>query len=294
MGGPHHHSEFPLEELRARKAERISVVLPAREVAETIGPIVDSLLSLDGLIDQLVVVDAASRDGTAEIALARGAEVCQEAELVPEFGPVLGKGDAMWRALSVASGDIVLYLDSDTGDFSPHFATGMLGPLLTRPEVQFVKGAFRRPFVSGGLTLPDGGGRVTELTARPLLCAFYPELAGFSQPLAREVAARRTLLERVPFATCYAVETAMLLDVYALEGLTAMAQVDLGERRNAHQPLRALGPMAYAVLSAVIERLRRDGRLADGERLPFQAPDGNLIDVLMVERPPFASLRTPA
>ena len=241
------------------------------------------------------MVDAASEDGTAEIARSLGAEVHQEAELLPEFGQVLGKGDAMWRALSVATGDVIVYLDADTREFPSHFATGMLGPLITGESVDFVKGTFTRPFTTEtGERLAGDGGRVTELMARPLLSAFYPELAGFGQPLAGEVAARRTLFETIPFAAGYAVEMSMLLDVRDEVGVSRMAEVDLGERLNHHQPLQQLGPMAYAVLRVILERLRRDGRLLDDHAPPFQAADGRLIQVELVERPPIASIRARA
>jgi len=272
-------------------------VLPTREVADTIGPIVERLLSLDGLVDQVLVVDAASRDGTADIAASLGAQVHQEAELLPEYGQVLGKGDAMWRALAVAEGELIVYLDSDTRDFSAHFATGMLGPLICEPGVvQFVKGHFRRPYAGPeGEPRPVDGGRVTELTARPLLSAFYPELAALVQPLAGEVAARRSFLDQLPFACGYAIETSMLLHARDLLGGTdGMAQVDLDERRNHHQPLRALGPMAYAVLRVILERLRSEGRLTDDHAPPFQTADGQLIQVELVERPPYATLRARA
>ncbi len=281
--GLHHHSEFPLELLLDRKREPVTVVLPTREVADTIGSIVESLLALPELVDQVLVVDAASEDGTAELAERLGAEVHQEADLMPELGPPLGKGDAMWRALSVARGELIAYLDSDTRRFSAHFATGMLGPLLLDPGARFVKGTFRRPFATpGGQELPADGGRVTELMARPLLAAFYPELAGFVQPLAGEVAARRELFHRLPFVTGYAVETAMLLDAHELLGGTeGMVEVDLDVRRNRHKPLAELGPMADEVLRVVADRLRRDGRL-----LAAEDP--------LVARPPFASLRIAA
>ena len=272
------------------------MVLPTREVADTIGPIVERLTSLD-LIDQVLVVDAASGDGTADLAASLGADVHQEAELMPEFGQVLGKGDAMWRALDVAVGELIVYLDSDTRDFSPHFPTGMLGPLICHPDdVRFVKGHFRRPY-EGEMEeqTPAAGGRVTELTARPLLSAFYPELAAFIQPLAGEVAARRSFFDRLPFAIGYAIETSMLLHARDLLGGTdGMAQVDLDERRNHHQPLRALGPMAYAVLRVILERLRVEGRLLDDPAPPFQTADGRLIQVELVERPPYATLRARA
>jgi glucosyl-3-phosphoglycerate synthase len=291
-----HHSEFPTERLLECKRESVTVVLPTREVADTIGPIVGSLQSLGGLIDQILVVDAASEDGTAEVAARLGAEVHQESELLPEFGQALGKGDAMWRALAVAHGDVIAYLDSDTRNFPPHFATGMLGPLLCARDLRFVKGFFRRPF-----TTPDGaeqaidGGRVTELTARPLLSAFYPALAAFIQPLAGEVAARRELFDEIPFATGYAIETSMLLHARdALGGTEAMAQVDLDVRHNRHQSLRQLGPMSYAVLRVILERLRADGRLLDDHAPPLQTADGQLIQVELIERPPYATLRARA
>ena len=289
------HARYPLERLRAHKRETVTVVLPTREVADTIGPILEAVFSVGDLVDQVLVVDAASNDGTPDIARALGAEVHEESELVPEFGQVLGKGDAMWRALAVTRGELVVYLDSDTRDFSPHFVTGMLGPLLTEPGVAFLKGSFRRPFRDpSGIQRPLDGGRVTELMARPILSAFYPELAAFSQPLAGEVAARRSLFERIPFATGYAVEASMLLDARDAVGVDAMAQVDLDERLNHHQPLPALGPMAYAVLRVVLERLRRDGRLLDDHAPPLQTADGSLVQVEVVERPPYASLRASA
>jgi glucosyl-3-phosphoglycerate synthase len=291
-----HHSEFDLERLLDHKREPVSVVLPTREVADTIGQIVERLRGLAPLIDQIVVVDSASRDGSAAVAERAGAEVYQEADLLPEFGQVLGKGDAMWRALRVVRGELVVYLDSDTRDFAPHFAVGLLGPLIFEPDLQFVKGFFRRPYREpGGAELPADGGRVTELTARPLLSAFFPELAAFVQPLAGEVGLRRSLLERLPFATGYAVETAMLLHARdALGGTDRMAQVDLDVRLNRHQPLTDLGPMAFAVLRVVLERLRAEGRLRDGETPPLQTADGGLVQVEVVERPPYATVRARA
>jgi glucosyl-3-phosphoglycerate synthase len=254
----------------------VSVCVPARNEAATVAPIVSALVRLgeQGVIDQVVVVDA-SDDGTGEIAARLGAEVHAQSDLMPSFGPVLGKGDAMWRALSVLRGDVVCFVDADTERFGPHFACGLLGPLVVDPAVQFVKGFYRRPFRLGDEVAPEGGGRVTELTARPLLKLFYPQLAGIHQPLAGEVAARRDLLERLPFATGYAVEIAMLIDAYELAGVEALAQVDLDERQNRHQPLSELGPMATAVLRAVAER-------------------AGMIDEQIVERPPMSSLRAAA
>jgi glucosyl-3-phosphoglycerate synthase len=258
------HADFSLARLLERKRQSLTVVLPAREVADTVGTIVERILALEGLVDQVLVVDADSEDGSAEVARAAGAEVHAQQELRPELGEVLGKGDAMWRALEVARGDLIAYIDADTRDFAPDFVTGLFGPLICEPDVEFVKATYRRPFTVGASELPDGGGRVSQLTARPLLAAFYPDIAGLTQPLAGEIAARRSLLERLPFATGYAVETAMLLEVRELVGAGAMVEVDVGERRNHHQSLDALRPMAEQVLSVVCERLRREGRLHDG------------------------------
>jgi glucosyl-3-phosphoglycerate synthase len=281
-GTLYHHSHFPPELLAARRDCTVSVCVPARDEAHTIGPIVESLVRLRaaGVLDEVVVVDA-SYDGTGEIAARLGADVHAQSDLMPEFGPVLGKGDAMWRALSVLQGDVVCFVDADTERFGSHFACGLVGPLVFDPAIQFVKGFYRRPFRLGEEVAPEGGGRVTELTARPLLQLFYPQLAGVRQPLAGEIAARRDLLERLPFATGYAVEIAMLIDAWTIAGADALAQVDLDERQNRHQPLSELGPMAAAVISAVAERLERDGRL-----------DSAPHDI--VERPPMASLRAAA
>jgi glucosyl-3-phosphoglycerate synthase len=267
--------------MRAERVQTVSVCVPAREEAATIAGIVEPLIALReaGVVDQVVVVDAGSIDGTGAIAARLGAEVHDEAELAPEYGPVVGKGDALWRALSVLSGDLVCFVDGDTEDFDERFVCGLVGPLVCEPGVQFVKAFFRRPFKANGSTAPSGGGRVTELTARPLLQAFYPPLASLHQPLAGEIAARRELLERMAFCTGYAVEMGLLLDVYAATGLDALAQVDLDVRQNRHQSLEDLASMAREVLAAVTSRLRREGRLIDHAQ------------VELLERPPLASLR---
>jgi glucosyl-3-phosphoglycerate synthase len=235
-----------------------TLILPARNVAGTIGPILDTVTRLyerSGLVEQVIVVDADSADGTAEIASARGAEVYSENELLPAYGPAQGKGDAMWRSLSAARGDIVLFADADTRDFSEHFIYGTLGPLLAVPGVQFSKAAYRRPFNQEGQSVADGGGRVTELMAKPLLNFFYPGLTGFVQPLAGEFCAYRELLCNIPFITGYGVEIGILIDVLAEAGLPAMAQVDLGSRQNRHQPLGDLTRMSSAVLRALARRV---------------------------------------
>jgi glucosyl-3-phosphoglycerate synthase len=292
------HAEFPAARLAAERDDSVSVCLPARNEARTIGGILQQVMPLVevGVVDQVLVVDS-STDGTAEIARGLGAEVRDQEELMPEFGPVLGKGDAMWRALRVLKGELICFLDADSEQVGPHFACGLLGPLICKPGISFVKGCYRRPFRVGETVLPDGGGRVTELTARPLLNLFYPELAGMEQPLAGEVAARRDLLERLPFVAGYGVDVALVLDAYREVGLGAMAQVDLDVRQNAHQALRALGPMAYEVLHAVATRLEREGRLTGPLSSEFEFPGegaARMRDPEFVERPPAVSLRAAA
>jgi glucosyl-3-phosphoglycerate synthase len=292
------HAEFSPERLAAQPPASVSVCLPARNEAATIGPILEQLAPLVelGLIDQIVVVDH-STDGTGDLARSLGAEVHDQELLMPEFGPVLGKGDAMWRALPVLRGEIICFLDADSEQFGTHFVCGLLGPLLCEPGISFVKGFYRRPFRIGELTLPDGGGRVTELTARPLLNMFYPELAAVAQPLAGEIAARREILTRLPFVTGYGVDIALLIDAYALLDLDGIAQVDLDVRQNAHQRLQDLGPMAFAVLQAVSARLQREGRLSGLLPSTLLAADEDgpvVVESRQVERPPLADLRAAA
>jgi len=279
-------SQFEITSLLALKREPITVCVPTRETAATIAATVGAIADLRelGLVDQLIVVDAGSADGTATIAREAGASVFDEAELLPEFGPVLGKGDAMWRALSVAEGEIVVYLDGDVRDFGPHYVTGLLGPLLQSPRVEFVKGFYRRPLALDAMEIEDGGGRVTELTAKPLLELLVPELGAFRQPLAGECAARRPLLAQIPYATGYGVEIGMLIEAWRRTGIGAMAQVDLGSKRNSHQALASLAEMSRDVLDALVQSLG-DGADSLGSIVPAprQSPRLRL-------RPPLASL----
>jgi glucosyl-3-phosphoglycerate synthase len=292
-----HHSSFPVEALAAEREGTVSICLPARNESGAIGRNLEQLVPLvdAGVVDQLVVVDD-STDGTAEIAEALGVEVYPQSSLRPEFGPVAGKGDAMWRALSVLHGDVVCFLDADSEDLGPHFACGLIGPVL-RGQAQMAKAFYRRPFRVGELRLPDGGGRVSELMARPLLNAFYPELAGFLQPLAGEFAARRTMLESLPFPTGYGVEIGLLIDAWRAVGLEGLAQVDLDVRQNRHRPLCELAPMASAVLAAVAARLVREDRLALATETGFLVPfEGGLVPQAIEynERPPMATLQAGA
>lgn len=282
-----HHSAFTAERIaseRARRGLSVAVCVPARECAATIAQVVTALggLRAAGALDRVVVVDAASADGTAEVAAAAGAEVLHEAELIPGEGPVLGKGDAMWRALSALEEDVVCFVDGDSESFSTHFATGLIGPLVCERDVAFAKAHYRRPFGSER----EGGGRVNHLSARPALALFYPELAEVRQPLAGEVAARRDLLERLPFATGYGVEVAMLIDAWREVGIERIAQVDVEEHVNRHQPLAALAPMALTVLATVVRRAQRDGRLA----LAAEGVEQAVVGHAPPERAPLASV----
>jgi glucosyl-3-phosphoglycerate synthase len=293
-----------------RSSATVSLVLPTRNVAETIGPILDQVTRLNlrsPLVDQVIVVDADSADGTSAIARQWGAEVYSENELLPEYGIARGKGDAMWRSLSVARGDIVMFADADTRHFGPHFVYGTLGPLLTMPGLQFTKAAYRRPFTDTPVPLVDGGGRVTELMAKPLFNFFCPELAGFVQPLAGEFAAYRELLCKIPFLTGYGVEIGILVDVLRAAGLPAMAQVDLGVRHNRHQPLWDLTRMSYTVLCAMMRRMEVPDRAAAAPDIPgimqlrppevylhaVAAEEGLRLDTYpdeLIQRPPMAEV----
>src|SRR5688572_2988758 len=186
-------AEYNVDALAERKAAAgisVSVVLPARNEAATIGAVIDAACELaDVLVDEIVVVDAGSADGTPDIAVEHGARVHQADMLLPQFGPSLGKGDSLWRSLSVTGGDIVVFLDTDLRNPQPAWITGLLGPLLTEPSVQLVKAFYERPVKLERVQYTTGGGRVTELTARPLINMFWPQLAGLVQPLSGEYAA---------------------------------------------------------------------------------------------------------
>lgn len=290
-----HHSAFSAERIARERSGRglgVCVCLPARECAGTVGEIARALGELReaGAIDRVLVVDAASPDGTAKVAEAAGAEVVQESELLPSFGAVRGKGDAMWRALSLVEEELVCFVDADTEGFSTHFVTGLLGPLVCEEGVSFAKAFYRRPLPGGAgedARAGEGGGRVNHLTARPALALLYPELAEVRQPLAGEIAARRELLTRLPFATGYGVEIAMLIDAWREVGLEGIAQVDLDEHRNRHQPLAQLAPMARTVLATVLARAQAEGRaeFAPPVDIEGQAP---------LQRPALASLQPSA
>jgi len=252
-------ADWPVPRLvEAKGTTRVSVVLPALDEEPTVGEIVAGVRGLaarTGLVDEVLVIDSGSVDRTAAVAAAAGATVYHRDEILPELGSRPGKGEVLWKALAVASGDILVYVDSDLTDFGEHYVCGLLGPLLHDESVQMVKAFYDRPLLD---VAAAGGGRVTELMARPLLNALRPELAGVVQPLAGEYAARRSLLESLPFAAGYGVETGLLLDTVTGYGLDVVAQVDLGQRTHGHQDTAALGRMASTILHTVAARILPD------------------------------------
>jgi glucosyl-3-phosphoglycerate synthase len=290
-------------DLAARKrasGRRISVVLPALDEAETIGAIcrtiATGLMQDVALVDELLVVDCASTDGTARIARAEGATVVDVAAVLPEVPVAAGKGEALWRSLAVATGDVVVWIDSDIRSFSPHFVTRLVAPLLADPSVSFVKGFYRRPLAREDGIAAGEGGRVTELLARPLLAALFPELGGFVQPLAGEYAGTADVLRRVPFFTGYSVEVGLLIDLLEAAGLDALAQVDLDERIHRNRPLAELAPMAHAIARTILRRASERGRISAGlapSDAPLLLPGADGIrahEVAELERPPMVEM----
>lgn len=284
-----HHEDFAaadLAALKARHGHRVSVCLPARDEAATVGVIVErlrrSLVEDVDLVDEVLVVDDHSTDRTAEVAATAGARVVAVDDVLPELGGGEGKGEALWKSVAASEGDLIVWCDADITDFGPRFVVGLLGPLLTQPEIGFVKGYYDRP-VDGS---PHGGGRVTELMARPAIATMFPHLASIVQPLAGEYAGRRSLLERLPFVQSYGVDLGLLIDIAEVEGTESIAQVDLGTRRHRNRPLTELGPQALAVLQTA---LRRSGAY-DAESATLIRPDVDPVEVGTGERPPLTSV----
>jgi glucosyl-3-phosphoglycerate synthase len=289
---------WTVPELVAAKAgRRVAVVLPALDEEATVGAIVAAVLPLtrgpQPLVDELVVVDSGSTDGTVAVAAAAGARVVRRDEVLTDLEPVPGKGEVLWRSLAATTSEIVCFLDSDLVDFDPGFVPALLGPLLTEPGVELVKGFYRRPLRLETAEADTGGGRVTELLVRPLLAALRPELAGVVQPLGGEYAGTRALLESLPFAAGYGVEIGLLLDTHAARGLDALGQVNLGVRKHRNRSLLQLGAMARQILAAVLDRCATPaGAVPDagGPLVQFVALDGEWLPVVtpvqVVQRPP--------
>ncbi|MFE2560086.1 glucosyl-3-phosphoglycerate synthase [Streptomyces sp. NPDC059352] len=333
-------ADRPMERiLAAKRNTRVSVVLPALNEEATVGDIVavirrELMTEAVPLVDELVVIDSGSTDRTAEVAAAAGARVVARDAILPRIPAVPGKGEVLWRSLMVTSGDVVCFVDADLRDFSADFVTGIVGPLLTDPGIDFVKATYDRPFGTASDQLASGtasdqfasgtasdqlasgtasdqlasgtasdqlasgktpgqGGRVTELVARPLLNLHWPQLAGFVQPLGGEYAARRSLLERLPFPVGYGVELGLLVDALHTVGLDALAQVDVGVRKHRHQDERALGRMAAAIYRTAQLRLSR-GHLVRPRLTQFERGEKGFVprtyEVDTEERPPMLDI----
>ena len=264
----YHHGEFAdLRHLVARKEGQgltVSLVLPTLNEEATIGAIVrrarEDLVERIPLVDELLVIDSASEDRTREIAASEGARVVQHPDVLAQYGSMRGKGEALWKSLYETTGDLVVWADTDVQDWHPRMVYGTLGPLIVEPRIQYVKGYYQRPIVEGGVLKEGGGGRVTELVARPLINLLYPELSGFIQPLSGEYAGRRTLLESIPFFSGYAVEIGHLIDIYERVGLDGLGQVDLERRVHRDQEIEGLSKMSFVILQAVLTRLESGRR----------------------------------
>lgn len=299
-------ADWPRERVRGAKgSQRVSVIIPARDEEATVGAIVTSLRRglMEGpepLVDELLVVDSDSSDATARVAREAGARVVATTQVMPEIPTVAGKGEAMWRGLAATEGDIVVFLDADLESFTPDYIVGLLGPIVSDPGVDLVKACYDRPLISDGGRRIMGGGRVTELVARPLLNLHWPELAGVAQPLSGEYAIRRERIEHLPIPCGYGVEFALLVDTAERAGLDSIAQVDLGERRHRHQDDVSLGRMAAEIWQVALDRLDPGNVVPrPGESIAefTYGPDGvtvadHVVDVLV--RPPLAQVRQQA
>lgn len=302
-----HHSEFAdlqrLVELKQKQGLTISAVLPTLNEAATIGPIVRAarteLMEKVPLIDELLVIDSDSTDDTRAIAEAEGARVVIHSRVLPRYGSYRGKGEALWKSLYETRGDLVAWSDTDIADWHPRFFYGTLGPLLTEPRIGYVKAYYQRPIVEGGVLKEGGGGRVTELVARPLINLFFPELSGYIQPLSGEYAGRRQHLEEIPFFTGYAVEIGHLIDLAERLGLTGFGQVDLDIRFHRNQDIEGLSKMSFVILQAVMKRMEERHRsrlfaeMGSTMKLPRSSPTTlslEVIDLADAERPPMSRI----
>jgi glucosyl-3-phosphoglycerate synthase len=283
-----HHREFPARTLVAAKQDHVvTLCLPAKDESTTVGAIVAlvrrQLMQRVPLVDEILVVDDGSADDTAAVARAAGARVEHSTALLPDLEPGTGKGEAMWKGLSAAAGDIVIWCDADITNFGSRFVTGLLGPLLTEPTVGFTKGFYDRP-VDG---MAGAGGRNTELVARPLIALLHPHLSSIVQPLSGEYGGRREVLEAVPFVQGYGVDLGLLIDISAHFGLSAIGQVDLGVRVHRNRSLDELSPQALAIMQTAFTKAHLGGI---GQAATLLRPGLDPLPMQHVERPALASL----
>lgn len=301
-----HHSAFKdVGSLADLKTAPISVCIPTLNEETTIGEIVSvirrELMEAIPFIDELLVIDSGSTDRTREIAAEAGASVHCSAEIASEHGSYRGKGENLWKALFATKGELICYVDGDISNFHPRFITGLLGPLLTEPDINYVKAHYERPLTNGGDFHLTGGGRVSEILVRPLLSLFYPELTTVFQPLAGEYAARRGILEKLPFPTGYGVEIAHLIDLLSMGQAGTFAQIDLDQRIHRNRTDAELGRMSFSILRTILQRLERDGKITLHQALEelHRSWDHDLgqprevrTQITDPERPPITSLRT--
>ncbi|MGC8878873.1 MAG: glucosyl-3-phosphoglycerate synthase [Anaerolineae bacterium] len=289
--------------LKERERVRISLGLPALNEEATVGNVIatvkETLMDEVPLLDEIVLIDSGSQDRTCEIATQLGIPVYVACDILPQYGTYRGKGEALWKSLYVLNGDIIAWIDTDIRNIHPRFVYGILGPLLRDPRIQYVKGFYRRPLQQGDRLEARAGGRVTELTARPLLNLFFPELSGLIQPLAGEYAGRRQILEQLPFFTGYGVEFGLLVDILERFGLSAIAQVDLLERVHRNQPLPSLSKMSFAILQVAMRRLEQRHKIRIVEEIneslnQIRYRPGYFylepIEIVEHERPPIITL----
>lgn len=302
-----HHSLFwDLKKLVAEKEKRgstISLCIPTLNEEKTIGKEIvifrSELVDRYPLLDEIAVIDSGSEDDTLKVASSYGADTFLSADILPSQGFKRGKGENLWKAVYQLKGDIIVYVDADIKNIHPRFVTGLVAPLIYRPEIKYVKAFYDRPLAFSNGVRPSGGGRVTEILVRPLFSLFFPELTAIIQPLSGEYAVRRSVLQEIPFPIGYGVETSHLLDVYARWGIEAFAQTDLDQRIHRNQETRALGKMAFGILQTFLSRLKALGAI-DG--LPsvehmlrqFQVKGGQFEQVTYQieeeERPPMVTI----
>lgn len=302
-----HHSDFEdlaaLVKEKERQGLTISLCIPTLNEEKTIGKEIvifrSELQTRHKLVDELAVIDSGSRDRTREIARSFGADVYLASDILPDLGPKYGKGENLWKAIYQLKGDIIVYIDADIKNIHPRFAYGLLGPLILRPEIKYVKAFYDRPLAFSEGLRPSGGGRVTEILIRPMFSLFMPELSVIIQPLSGEYAVRREVLEAIPFPIGYGVETSHLIDVYSRWGLSAFGQTDLDQRVHRNQPTRDLGKMAFGILQTFLSRMTALGLISDLPKMnqvlrQFQAKDKDFeaveYNIIEEERPPMLSI----
>jgi glucosyl-3-phosphoglycerate synthase len=302
-----HHGRYGdprrLLELKEARGATVSLAFPTLNEADTIGKEIlvlkAELMERFPLVDEIAVIDSGSTDDTRAIAARFGARVFGSRDILKPYGTFRGKGENLWKSLFVLQGDIIVWIDADISNIGPKFVYGLLGPLLERPEIGYVKAFYERPLRSTSGLTPSGGGRVTEILVRPLFSLFYPELAGLVQPLSGEYAGRRRLLERLPFSVGYGVEVGHLIDIYHQHGIESLAQVDLDRRVHRNQPVEALSRMSFGILNTFLSRLERYGeahllRKLAAEHIALAARKGRYsvqpTAVPMNERPPMVEI----